>query len=218
METPRTKYTLHRSSLSDQVYSHIKKMILAGELKGGDRVPEERVGQRFGVSRTPIREALKRLEEYGLIRVKPRSYAEVVRITHEEAEQIALIRAHLEDLAVLLLTQREPEQWDVSAIWRYAGECEEMLEAGDIAGAFERDSQLHLEIVRRTGNSHLYDIFEKLDAKVQLSRLEIHLPVEVLRRFIGQHDQLIRTIRSGDTVQARDRMRHHILDQLEHYR
>jgi DNA-binding GntR family transcriptional regulator len=218
METSNTKYTLHRSSLSDQVYNHIKQMILAGELKGGDRVPEERVGQQFGVSRTPIREALKRLEEYGLIRVKPRSYAEVVRITHEEAEQIALIRAHLEDLAVLLLTQRKPEQWDCSGIRQYARECQELLDAGDIGGAFERDSRLHLEIVRQTGNTHLYDIFEKLDAKVQLSRLEIHLPTDVLKRFIHQHDGLIESIRSGETTAARDRMRHHILDQLEHYR
>jgi DNA-binding GntR family transcriptional regulator len=218
METPNSKYTLHRSSLSDQVYNHIKQMILAGELKGGDRVPEERVGQQFGVSRTPIREALKRLEEYGLIRVKPRSSSEVVRITHEEAEQIALIRAHLEDLAVLLLTQRAPDAWDSSGIQQYARECQEMLDADDIGGAFERDSRLHLEIVRQTGNTHLYDIFEKLDAKVQLSRLEIHLPTDELKRFIHQHDDLIESIRSGETAAARDRMRHHILDQLEHYR
>lgn len=218
MDNNGSKFTIQKSSLSDQVYNHIKRMILSGELKGGDKVPEERVGQRFGVSRTPIREALKRLEEYGLIRVKPRSYAEVVRLTHEEAEQIAVIRAHLEDLAVSLLTQRKADGRTFEAIERYAEECNRLIADGDVGGAFERDSLLHLEIVRQTGNTHLYEIFEKLDAKVQLSRLEIHLPVSVLRQFIHQHDDLIETLKSGDAARARERIRHHILDQLAHYR
>jgi DNA-binding GntR family transcriptional regulator len=67
-------YAIHRQSLSGQVYCYIKRLILSGEIRGGERIPEEKVAQQFGVSRTPIREALSRLEEYGLIQIKPRSY------------------------------------------------------------------------------------------------------------------------------------------------
>ena len=74
-------------------------------LKGGKRIPEEKVAQQFGVSRTPIREALRRLEEYGIIRVKPRSYAEVVGLSPKEARHISIVRAELETLSVRLLTE-----------------------------------------------------------------------------------------------------------------
>ncbi|MDO8944225.1 MAG: GntR family transcriptional regulator, partial [Desulfobacterales bacterium] len=85
MAASNSTYEIHRQSLSEQVYHYIKRLILSGEIRGGEKIPEEKVAQRFGVSRTPIREALSRLEEYGLIQIKPRSYAEVVALEPHEA-------------------------------------------------------------------------------------------------------------------------------------
>ena len=74
------KIDLQRRSLSEQVFQHIRRMILSEELHGGQRIPEERIAQTFGVSRTPIREAMRKLEKVGLVKIVPRSHAEVMKI------------------------------------------------------------------------------------------------------------------------------------------
>lgn len=207
-------YEIHRQNLSEQVYHYIKRLILSGEIVGGERIPEEKVARQFGVSRTPIREALSRLEEYGLIRIKPRSYAVVVALDPREADQLAVIRAQLETLAVDLLTDCGTNE-DFKALDLLAKECNTLIAGGDIAAAFEKDSLLHLEIARRTGNRHLYEIYEKLDAKIQLLRLVLRLPLEKLIVYIKHHDEIIRLMKTRDKEAAVALMKHHVMNQLE---
>jgi len=209
-------YEIHRQSLSEQVYHYIKRLILSGEIRGGEKIPEEKVAQQFGVSRTPIRGALHRLEEYGLIQIKPRSYAVVVALEPQEAGPLAMIRSQLETLAVSLLTDCGTEQ-DFKELGLLAQECNALIAEGDIAAAFEKDSLLHLEIARRAGNRHLYEICEKLDAKVQLLRLVLRLPLEKLKLYIQHHDEIINAMKRRDKESAVALMKHHILNQLDDY-
>jgi len=209
-------YEIHRQSLSEQVYHYIKRLILSGEIRGGEKIPEEKVAQQFGVSRTPIRGALHRLEEYGLIQIKPRSYAVVVALEPQEAGALAMIRSQLETLAVSLLTDCGTEQ-DFKELGLLAQECNALIAEGDIAAAFEKDSLLHLEIARRAGNRHLYEICEKLDAKVQLLRLVLRLPLEKLKLYIQHHDEIINAMKRRDKESAVALMKHHILNQLDDY-
>ena len=209
-------YEIHRQSLSEQVYHYIKRLILSGEILGGERIPEEKVARQFGVSRTPIREALSRLEEYGLIQMKPRSYAMVVALDPLEAGQLAVIRSQLETLAVSLLADCGTDE-DFRELDLLARDCNALIAEGDIAAAFEKDSQLHLEIARRTGNRHLYEIYEKLDAKIQLLRLVLRLPLEKLRVYIKHHDEIIHSMKRRDKEIAVDLMRHHVMNQLDDF-
>ncbi len=213
MAASTSTYEINRQSLSDQAYHYIKRLILSGEIRGGERIPEEKVAQRFGVSRTPIREALNRLEEYGLVRIKPRSYAEVVELKPHEAGQLAVIRSQLETLTVSLLADCGTKE-DFKDLDLLAKECNALIAEGDIAATFERDSQLHLEISRRTGNSHLYEICEKLDAKLQLLRLVLKIPLGKLKVYVKQHDEIIDAMRRRDKELAIRLMKHHIMNQL----
>ncbi len=213
MAASATTYEIHRQSLSDQVCHYIKRLILSGEIRGGERIPEEKVAQRFGVSRTPIREALSRLEEYGLIKIKPRSYAEVVALEPQEAGQLAVIRSQLETLAVGLLTDCGTEE-DFRELDLLAKECNALIAEGDIATTFEKDSQWHLEIARRTGNRHLYEICEKLDAKIQLLRLILRIPLGKLIGYVNHHDGIVDAMRNRDKERAIALMRHHVMNQL----
>jgi len=210
---PENEYVIERHSLSEQVYRYIKRLILSGQIKGGERIPEERVALRFGVSRTPIREALKRLEQYGLVYIKPRSFAEVVCLDPSEAGHISVIRAQLETLSVGLLTVSGVKE-DFEALEGLASQCDSLIAGGDIAGTFEIDSRLHLEIARRTGNRHLYELLEQIDAKVQLLRLAIALPLDKLTGYVNQHMAIFHEMRSGNRASAEERMRLHILKQL----
>ena len=204
---------LQHSNLSDQVYTYIKRMILSGEIKAGERIPEERVGQLFGVSRTPIREALKRLSEYGLVHIKPRSYAVVVSLAREETVQLAYVRAQLETLSARLLAG-VGNSYDFDYLEKIAQDCDFLVAKGEVAEAFERDSTFHLEIAKRSKNPHLYEIYEKIDAKIRLSWLVLSLPLDRLESSINQHRNIINAMRIGDPVLSESLMKHHILHQL----
>ena len=210
------KIHLNYNGLSGQVYVYIKQMILSGEFQAGHKIQEEKVGQLFGVSRTPIREALKKLSEYGLVVLKPRSNAVVATLTREEAVQLAHIRAQLEALSVTLLADIGTTR-DFDYLQKLAEECDALIAEENVAGAFEIDSTLHLEIARRTNNIHLYEIIEKLDAKIQLSRLIIKLPIDRLEKFINQHTKIIQALRARDRDLSETLMRHHILHQLSYF-
>lgn len=214
MATNTATYKINLQSLSDQVYHYIKRLILSGEIRGGERIPEAMVAEQFSVSRTPIREALRCLEEYGLVKIKPRSYAEVVALEPHEASQLAVIRSQLETLAVGLLTDCGTEE-DFRELDLLAKECNALIAAGDIATTFEKDSLFHLEIARRTGNHHLYEICEKLDAKVQLLRLVLRIPLEKLKLYVKHHDEIVNAMRRRDKDLAVSLMRHHIMNQLK---
>ncbi len=210
------KIDLNYNGLSGQVYIYIKKMILSGEFQAGHKIHEEKVGQLFGVSRTPIREALKKLSEYGLVTLRPRSNAVVSSLTREEAVQLAHIRVRLETLSTKLLADVGTDK-DFDHLDRIADECDGLIAQKDIAAAFEKDSMFHLEIAGRTKNTHLFEIIEKLDAKIQLSRLVIKLPINRLEKSINQHKTIVKALRSRDGDLSEHLMKHHIIHQLSHF-
>jgi DNA-binding GntR family transcriptional regulator len=198
-----------RSSLADQVYHDIKYLILSGELQGGNRIPEEKLAEQFGVSRTPVREAVRRLDEFGLVRLKPRSYAEVISLSEKEADQVMAVRTELEALAVSQLAENASGQ-DVQALTELAEKCYRALEDGSVADTFELDSCFHLEIAQRSGNGILAELMERLDAKVQLVRLMRCSTPETINQNIHVHDKIIAAIAEHDGVQAEAIMREHI--------
>ncbi|PIE35748.1 hypothetical protein CSA56_02965 [candidate division KSB3 bacterium] len=209
-------YKIERQNLAEQVYSYIKRLILSGDLKGGENILEDKIAEQFGISRTPVREAFQRLDEYGLIELKPRSYAVVITLALHEAEHITRVRAQLETLSVELLTEcGTPEDFDV--LKELAQECNNLLSESDIPNEFEADMHFHLEIAKRTGNRHLYDLLEKISDKVQLLRLEFHLPLEFLKTCVGQHTAIVEMMRQGKKEAAISLMKKHTINQLEYY-
>ena len=215
MKTLRIPHQIENQRIADQAFVYIKRLILSGELDGGERIPEESLAHLFKVSRTPIREALKKLESYGLVEIRPRSYAEVSKLEPSEAAEISLIRTQIEELSVSILAERGAKE-DFDALERIAVECTKHLDRGEVSICFEKDSQLHLEIAKRTAHRHLYDIFDKIDAKVQLLRLAVHLPAEILHVFLKHHYELIKAMRKRDGELAKVIIRKHIMSQLKH--
>jgi len=197
------------SSLADQVYHDIKHLILSGELQGGDRIPEESLAEQFGVSRTPVREAVRRLDEFGLVRLKPRSYAEVIALSETEADQVMSVREQLEGLAVRELAEKASSQ-DVQVLTALAEKCYRLLEDGNVADTFETDSRFHLKIAELSGNGILSELMERLDAKVQLVRLMRCSTPETINQNIHVHDKIIEAIAANAPAAAEAIMREHI--------
>jgi GntR family transcriptional regulator, rspAB operon transcriptional repressor len=203
-----------QNSLADKVYDLLKDQILSGELTGGMFIPEEQLAQQFGVSRTPIREAIRRLAEYGLVVLKPRSHAQVYQINDKEARDIARVRVVLERLAVESMTP-ESINGSIDQLARLAADCQYYLGIGNRAALFEKDSLFHLELVRCANNSTLYNLFERLDAQVQLLRVAQNLPDDELGQIINQHGQLLQYLRNGDIAASKALLYKHIVHEAE---
>ncbi len=213
MRKIKEPFQIDRQSITDQVYHHIKQLILSGVLQGGEKIPEEKVAQQLQVSRTPIREALRKLENYGLVEIKPRSYAIVMDLDPSEAPQIAIIRLSLEKLSCTLLCDNVNDQ-DIFALKEIAAKCVTLMEENNLAEEFELDSQFHLEIARRTNNKHLYEIMEKLDAKIQMLRLRQKTPKSELINYVNQHEEIIRLLSNKNKESLLALIETHIMHDL----
>lgn len=198
-----------QSSLSDQVYTMLKEQILNGQLKGGMKIPEESLAEQFGVSRTPIREAIRRLAEYGLVTIKPRSHALVSVITDEEALDIARVRITLEQLAIDSIDE-EGYQANVKELSRYAADCQYAMGIGDRATVFQQDSLFHLTLIKASQNTALISIYERLDAKIQQLRIAQNLPEDELSYYLGQHAQMMNLIKNGEKERCKALLYEHV--------
>jgi len=206
--------TINRKTISDQVYDHIKRLILSGKLMGGERIPEIRIADQLNVSRTPVREAIRKLSEYGLVVLKPRSYALVATINPKEARDISLVRLSLEKLSFRSFAAVATAE-DIALLRDIAVRCQESNAAEDYGAAYELDSQLHLELARRTTNAELFHMLRTIDAKLQLLRLKQHLPTNMLSRYFDQHEALIQLVETRQLSEIDSMLERHILHDLD---
>lgn len=197
-------------NLSEQIYKLLKNKILDGKLKGGEKIPEEALAKEFGVSRTPIREAVRRLGEYGLVQIKPRCYAEVAAVSDKKAADTARVRICLECLAIDLITQDSLEA-NIKDLARHAAECQYALDVGDRAESFLQDSQFHLALVRASGNITLYNVYERLETKIQQLRINQDLQAMALTGYILQHGQIMQLLREGKKHECKILIYKHIM-------
>lgn len=192
---------LERRSLAEQIYIKLKSMILSGQLKAGQQIAEESLTDSFGVSRTPIREAIRRLGEYGLVRIRPRARIEVIQLTDKEIHDVMEVRSALEKLAAALVSKNAAAA-DLHNLKAIAGQCHKHLAAGNISRTFETDSRFHLELARLSDNWALLQSLERLDAFVQLARLVHCLTVDKISAALTMHDELVDALAGGDVVKA----------------
>jgi DNA-binding GntR family transcriptional regulator len=205
-----------RQSYADQVSSYIKGQILSGELRQGDKIVEEKIASEFGVSRTPIREALTRLQAYGLVHIKPRSYAEVVRIGEKEASDIAQVRLRLEHMSFQLLCAR-PDAVAIDQLRKIAEEARDALLRGDKAGYFEADSLLHTTAADRCGNGQLSIVYHQFESKVQLLRIAQDVPIERLEIYMRQHFDIVDMLEAKRCSAIEELLKFHIVHDLANY-
>lgn len=200
---------IEKRSLSEQLFDHIKDLILSEKLKCGERIPELRIASAFGVSRTPIREALRKLEKYGLVKIYPRSHATVIEIDGNESNYIEQVRLQIETAAVRLLAERATPE-DCESLKHYADLCDKYIKEKDIASCFENDGLLHLEIAKRSGNPYFYSILQTLDAKIQLMRTKYCTNIKKIASDIKDHYPLVKAICGNNPDEAEAVMRKHV--------
>ena len=204
----------HRT-LREVVADEIRDMIRRGDLQPGERLLEDRLAEELGVSRNPVREALRALENTGLVEVRPRRGAHVATLDPERAVELLELRAELESFAAQLAARRRtPEQLDEIRAVLDSGR--EATAANDVVKAASAHRQFHLAIERAAANSYLGPAVEPLRAQTELV-----FSLLVDRRGIvgwSEHVDILAAIEAGDPDAARRATRRHMSSVLDDLR
>lgn len=202
---------------STNAYLSVRQWILSGEFQPGQRLVEEDLAQRVGVSRTTIRDCLRRLAADGLIRTEASRGSFVLQLSPAEVDEVFQLRAMLEGHAASLAAQHgTPADWD--ELSEIADDIDRLLTQTDLPESElfkqfqECNSRFHLALLRASGSNRLQTMARNL-LELPLVILKQHSwPGEVsVKRSNEQHWDLIRALRASDGVLARLCMQSHIL-------
>ena len=198
--------------LRDVVFNTLRKAILRGELKPGERLMEIQLANKLGVSRTPIREAIRKLELEGLVLMIPRKGAEVAQITEKNMQDVLEVRKALEELSVQLACERiTPEQ--VEEMKMAAEDFRKVLKSGDVTKIAEADVKFHDIIFAATNNQRLITLLNNLREQMYRFRVEYLKQKECYPQLREEHDKLIALISGGEVEEACELMGCHIDNQ-----
>ena len=200
--------------LRDVVFHTLRQAILKGELKPGERLMEIKLANQLGVSRTPIREAIRMLELEGLVIMVPRKGAQVAKITEKDLKDVLEVRLGLEDLATRLACQRISRE-QLEELYRASRNFEKLLDLDDLQALAEADVAYHDVIYKATGNPRLIQLLNNLREQMYRYRIEYLKDSKVRRSLVEEHDAIFASIKKGDSKGAQQMIREHIERQQE---
>ena len=199
--------------LRDVVFNTLREAILKGELKPGERLMELQLAAKLGVSRTPIREAIRKLELEGLVLMIPRKGAEVAEITEKNLRDVLEVRGALEELAVQLACDRIDKE-GIRNLKKAAKEFEAVLDSDVITQSGEADVEFHDVIYIATDNTRLIQLLNNLREQMYRYRVEYLKQKECHPKLLAEHQDIIRAIENGERGKAAKITSQHIDNQV----
>ena len=200
--------------LRDVVFNTLRQAILRGELKPGERLMEIQLANKLGVSRTPIREAIRKLELEGLVLMIPRKGAEVAEITEKSLRDVLEVRRALEELSVQLACEKITKE-EIRELERVAKEFQQVVKSSDITEIAEVDVRFHDIIYTATDNQKLIQLLNNLREQMYRYRVEYLKRDGVFPQLIAEHEAIIRHIENNEKEKATEVMCRHIDNQVE---
>ncbi|MGW1293373.1 GntR family transcriptional regulator [Streptomyces sp. NPDC002533] len=204
-----TPSSLKRPPAAERVYTHIKEAVLDRRYEGGTLLTEGDLADAVGVSRTPVREALLRLEVEGLIKLYPKKGALVLAVSAQEIKDVVETRLLVEEFAARKAVPASQKL--IERLEELLEEQRRLAEAGDLAAVAVTDRCFHAEIVRYAGNeilSRLYDQLRDRQLRMGVAVMEAH-PGRI-EANITEHGELLEAISAGDADGAALVVRRHV--------
>lgn len=198
--------------LRDVVFNTLRKAILTGELKPGERLMEIHLANRLGVSRTPVREAIRKLELEGLVTMIPRRGAEVAQITEKSMSDVLEIRRTLDALCAELACDRITTE-ELENLGQACDFFEAAVQTGDTKKIAQADVALHDIIVRATGNQRLIQLVNNLSEQMYRYRFEYIKDSSQHETLVAEHRIIYQSIVEKDKKTAAEAARTHIDNQ-----
>lgn len=201
-------------SLADQVFEHLETDILSGKYSKGETLTESKLSAELGVSRTPIREALRRLEQEHLIEEAPKGVV-VVGITEKDLDDIFTVRLKLEGQAAAMAAQNYTD--GQLAVVREALEFQEFyLDKNDADRIKSMDSRFHETIYKMSGSTVLYDVLEPLHKKILKYRKASVSNTSRAASSVAEHRAIYEALAARDSELAARLITEHLNNAYNH--
>lgn len=208
--------TLHMNAylpLRDVVFHTLREAILKGELKPGERLMEIQLSNRLGVSRTPIREAIRMLEQEGLAVTIPRKGAQVAKMTEKDMEDVLQIREALDELAASIACEQISKE-ELAELRETMLEFEESTTTEDVQRIAEADVRFHDIIYQATGNPRLVNILNNLREQMYRYRVEYLKDEKSYPVLVQEHRQIIEGLAARNKEMVSAAMQMHVRNQV----
>ncbi|RAI02390.1 GntR family transcriptional regulator [Acuticoccus sediminis] len=205
---------LVRPPLSMELAEHIRAMILAGDLKDDEKIPERALCERFGVSRTPLREALKILSTEGFLQLVPNRGARVCGLTVADVEEGFPVLATLESLSGELAA-RSITDAEIDAIADMNARMRACYEAGDLPGYFALNQAIHLAILEAARNPILSQHHRMLSQRMRGARYVSNISAVRWRQAMDEHDLILEALRARNGEELARILKRHLENKID---
>ena len=205
---------IERISLHDETVSRLRALIIDGELRPGSRIAERDLCERFGVSRTPLREALKVLASEGLVELLPRRGARVTRLSARELRDAFEVVGALEALAGELACARIDDA-GIAEIEAVHARMDGHYRRGELPEYFACNEAIHEAINRAAGNAQLTDVYQLMSRRVRRARYLANHSGPRWAQAMREHEEILVALRRRDGTAMAAVMRAHLAHKLE---
>lgn len=191
--------TIARQSLHDAITGHLRDMIIEGELEPGERIYEGPLCKRLGVSRTPLREALRYLASEGLVDLTPQRGASVRKFSAKDVEDMLVLIRSLEELAGRLACQKGTDD-EINEVRRLHDRMLEQYRAGNRLEYYKTNQRIHSTIVALSHNESLIQVHASLQSKLKRVRFIGHEGREKWASAVAEHESMIASLERRDAL------------------
>jgi DNA-binding GntR family transcriptional regulator len=195
--------------LRELVFESLREAIIAGQLRPGERMMEIQMAEEMGVSRTPVREAIRKLELEGLVVMVPRKGAYVAGLSLKDMTDVFEIRRALEGLAAELAAERISDD-ELEEMERYLIKIAKDIESGDVHKVVETDTDFHSLLYKSSRNSRLSQIISNLREQIQRFRTTSLSSPGRMKSALEEHRKIVEAIATRDGELARKITQEHI--------
>lgn len=193
----RRKPIERHQTLREKILETIRDAILRGTLKPGERVSEPELAERFGISRTPIREAFRQLESEGYLEVIPRKGAVVASLSERDVVEFYAIKSILEGYAARIAAERMTER-DIERLEGINEKLQQIAAEGDIKAFFRVHNEFHDQFIKSSGNDKLAELINQLVLKFNRLRLASLSQPGRMDISVQEHRKIIEAFRKHD--------------------
>jgi len=198
--------------LRDIIFDTLRQAIILGELKPGERLMEVTLADKMGVSRTPVREAIRKLELEGLVDMQPRKGAHVADLSIKDIMDVLEVRASLDGLATGLAAQRITED-ELRELKHVLNQFAGYVEKENLTGSIKKDVEFHEIIYRASRNDKLIQISNNLREQVQRFRVIYLKDYSSPRELVKEHTDIYESLLHRDFEASQKAAQRHIKNQ-----
>lgn len=203
----RRKPIERHQTLREKILETIRDAILKGSMKPGERVSEPELAERFGISRTPIREAFRQLESEGYLEVIPRKGAVVASLSERDIEEFYAIKIILEGFAARMAAEKLTVK-DLERLESINERLGQIAKEGDVKNFFRVHNEFHEVFIKAAGNEKLYEMISQLVMRFKRLRLASLAQPGRMEISVEEHRNMIEAFRNHDGERADSLVRH----------